>query len=439
MKARFMISAPQSGGGKTTFTMGLLRALQRRGSVVQPYKCGPGYIDTIFHKWACGNTSVNLDRWLQSEKHLHNLFAHYAKNADACIVEGVMGLYDGFNRMRGSSGEIAAILQLPVILVVNAKATVYSIAPVIYGYRHFNADTNLVGVVFNQVEFPDQMVMLRKACEDVGVECFGYIPRMDGVDLPSHHVGLSLEVNDGIERVINKLADAVEQTVDIDKLLVQTSIKDDKFEEIYLEKKRKHAVEQVGTMKIAMAYDEAFNYVYEDNLNKLKRMGNVVFFSPMRDEVLPEADLVYFPGGYPEFFLKTLSANKSMLESVKRYAENDGRIFAECGGMAYLSRCMVGMDDIVYQLAGVLPMDTTMKNKQIHVGYRKMKLGKEEWYGHECHYFHIMDDSDLVSIGGQSNAKDQPVETKVYKWKNVRAGYTHWYWGERDIMDWWKI
>ncbi len=438
MKARFMISAPQSGGGKTTFTMGLLRALQRRGSVVQPYKCGPGYVDTIFHKWACGNTSVNLDRWLQSEKHLKDLFAHYAKNADTCIVEGVMGLYDGFNRMRGSSGEIASILQLPVILVVNAKATVYSIAPVIYGYRHFNAETNLVGVVFNQVEYPDQMDMLRKACEDVGVECFGYIPHMEGVTIPSHHIGFSLEVNDGIEQVIDKLADAVEQTVDIDRLLMQTSIKDDKFEQIYSERKHKIAVE-TGNMKIAVAYDEAFNYIYEDNLNSLARLGQIAFFSPMRDKVLPEADLVYFPGGYPEFFLKTLSANKPMLEAVKEYADKGGRIFAECGGMAYLSRCMVGMDDIVYQLAGVLPIDTTMKDKRIYVGYRKMKLGKEEWYGHECHYSRIMDDSDLTVIGNQTNAREQKVETKVYKWKNVRAGYTHWYWGERDIMDWWKI
>lgn len=438
MKARFMISAPQSGGGKTTFTMGLLRALQRRGSVVQPYKCGPGYVDTIFHKWACGNTSVNLDRWLQSEKHLRDLFAHYAKNADACVVEGVMGLYDGFNRMRGSSGEIASILKLPVVLVVNAKATVYSIAPVIYGYRHFNAETNLVGVVFNQVEYPDQMDMLRKACEDVGVECFGYIPHMEGVAIPSHHVGFSLEANDDIEQVIDKLADAVEQTVDIDRLLVQTSIKDDKFEQIYSVRKQK-VPEVAGNMKIAVAYDEAFNYLYEDNLDRLGQLGQITFFSPMRDKALPEADLVYFPGGYPEFYLKPLSANKPMLESVRKYAENDGRIFAECGGMAYLSRCMVGMDDIVYQLAGVLPIDTTMKDKRIYVGYRKMKLGKVEWFGHECHYSRIIDDSDLTVIGNQTNAREQQVETEVYKWKNVRAGYTHWYWGERDIMDWWKI
>lgn len=436
MKTRFMIGAPQSGGGKTTFTMGVMRALQRRGYVVRPFKCGPDNVDTIFHRWACGNESVNLDRWLQSEKNLKESFAYYSKNSDVSVVEGIMGLYDGYDRMRGSSAEISVTLRMPVVLVVNARATTYSIAPLLYGYRHFNADVRLAGVVFNQVDCPGQLPLLRKACEDIGVDCFGYIPHMDGIEIPSHHLGLTLEPTAEVDRLIDKLADAVEQTVDLDQLLKDTSLDDEKFEITYPVHK-KHQKE-VGKQKIAVAYDEAFNFIFEENIKRLKELGDVVMFSPLHDENLPEADLVYLPSGYPEFYLKGLSDNKPMRQAIKAYAENGGRIWAECGGLIYLGRCMVGMDDVVYQLAGVLPFDSTMKNAHPCFGYRKMKMGREEWYGHETHYSHIMDDSDLEKIGEQINARGQKVDTVVYKWKNVRAGFTRWYWAERDLNDWWK-
>lgn len=437
MKARFLIGAPQSGGGKTTFTMGLLRALQRRGCVVQPFKCGPDYIDPMYHQWACGRISVNLDRWLQSEKHLQHVFARYANEADVCVTEGVMGLFDGFDRMRGSSAEIALALKMPVVLVVNARSTAYSIAPLIYGYRHFNADIHLAGVVFNQVGSSDQYAMLRKACEDVDVECLGFVPRMKDIEIPSRHLGLTLDADIQVERLIDRMADALEQTLDIDRLLKKTSLPEDKFERMYPCGRAK-AGKAREPMKTAVARDEAFNFIYEENLLSLKERGEVEFFSPMKDTVLPEGiDLLYLPGGYPEFYLKQLAENKSMRDAVKEYAERGGKILAECGGMMYLCRCIVGMDEAIYPMAGVLPMDATMKDMHLTLGYRKTRIGREDWYGHEFHYSHILDDSEAERMGEQWNARGQKVDTTIFKWKNVRAGYTHWYWAERDILKLW--
>ena len=215
---KFLIGAATSNSGKTTFTMGLLRALRDRGLNVQPFKCGPDYIDTMFHEIASGNESVNLDTFLSSPEHVQDLFQRYGAEADVRVVEGVMGLYDGYDRWHGSSAEIAELLHLPVILVVNAKSAAYSVAPLIYGFRHFKSP-GVAAVVFNQVASSSHFQYLKEACDDAGVPCLGYMARNDQLVIPGRHLGLTISARDDMERLIALAAEEVNQYVDIDRLL----------------------------------------------------------------------------------------------------------------------------------------------------------------------------------------------------------------------------
>ena len=199
--------------------MGILRALKNRGLKVQPYKCGPDYIDTKFHTLASGNESVNLDTWLGSENHVMKLYQDYGNQADVCVVEGVMGLYDGHQRMQGSSAELAGLLNIPVILLVNAKSTAYSVAPMISGFKNFSPKVRIVGVVFNQVSSASHYEHLKAACQDVGVECLGYLPFSKDLKVPSRHLGLSLGAEKRMDEQIARTAELVARHVDLDRLL----------------------------------------------------------------------------------------------------------------------------------------------------------------------------------------------------------------------------
>ena len=213
---RILIGAATSGSGKTTFTMGLLRALTRRGLRVQPFKCGPDYIDTQFHSIAAGTESVNLDTWMASAEHVREVFAHYSEGADAAVIEGVMGLFDGYDHMRGSSAEIAALLDVPVLLVVNARSTAYSVAALLHGFRTFRPDVSIAGVVFNQVASDSHYAFLRDAAADAGVPCLGRIPRAEGIEVPSRHLGLTVGLENELNTLADRVSDLVEQHVDWD-------------------------------------------------------------------------------------------------------------------------------------------------------------------------------------------------------------------------------
>ena len=424
MKPQIMIGAASSGSGKTTFTMGLLRALKNRGLQVQPYKCGPDYIDTKFHTLASGNESVNLDTWLASNTHVYQLYHSYAKKADVCVVEGVMGLYDGHQRMLGSSAELAGLLEIPVILLVNAKSTAYSVAPLIKGFKNFSPKVQIAGVVFNQVSSPSHYEHLKVACIDVGVECFGYIPLSKELKIPSRHLGLTLGAKKRMDAQIKKTAELIDRHVDIDNLLACCQKQTVDIRETNLGK---------GNLKIAVAKDEAFNFIYCENLEQLHRLGTVTFFSPLKD------DLVYLPGGYPELFAHRLQKHHRLMNALKEYAEQGGKVLAECGGMIYLCRSLTNRKgDKQYPMSDVLPLDCTMVGAKLHLGYRKMQIGGNEWKGHEFHYSDVTEPMALPSVAIQMNAKGIKVNTPLYRYKNVIAGYTHWYWGENNILDLWE-
>lgn len=427
--SRFLISATTSGSGKTTITLGLLRALKNRGLKTQPFKCGPDYIDTKYHDLASGNHSINLDIFLASTDHVKSIYAKHAANKDACIVEGVMGLYDGYDRMQGSSAQIAQLLDIPVVLVINAKSMAYSSAALLYGFKNFYKNINVVGVIFNFVASESHYSYLKDACEDVGLEALGYLPKDTNVEIPSRHLGLNIEKEFIFDEFADKVAALIEKHIHVDRLLEITSTNRANHPPAETEIAK-------GNLNIAVAYDEAFNFIYHENIEYLKKLGTVTFFSPITDKSLPlDADLVYLPGGYPEVYLAQLSGNKAMLESIGSYIENNGKLIAECGGMMYLSSAIADKKGIQYPMVDILKQTATMQNMKLKLGYRSFNYNGQCIKGHEFHYSKIEDPENVMSSITQiCNAKGMEVDTKLIRYKNTIAGYTHIYWSELDLM-----
>ena len=427
MQSQFLIGAASSGSGKTTLTLGLLRAFVRRGLAVQPFKCGPDYIDPMYHRLAAGRESINLDPWMASVEHLRGLYARYGAGADVCVTEGVMGLFDGWHAAHGSSASVAGLLSLPVVLVVDARSTAYSVAPLLYGYKNFRPKVEIAGVIFNRVAGVSHYAFLQEAARDADVEAFGWLPRREDFAAPSHHLGLSLENLEAFSPTVDAIADALEEHVDLNRLLELT-----RRPKPMPPTAEKSAAQ--GSLRIAVASDEAFNFTYRANLDRLTQFGEVDFFSPLRDTAPPaDTDLIYLPGGYPEFFASQLSENSSMRTAIRDYAERGGRILAECGGMLYLCRSLTqepGAKPL--PMCGVLPLDGTMEGMRLHLGYRELHYGGVQLRGHEFHYSHV--EGDMLSVARQFSARGAEVATPLYRYKNVIAGYTHLYWAEGDPM-----
>lgn len=426
---QFLIGAASSGSGKTTFTLGLLRALRKRGMQVQPFKCGPDYLDTKHHAAAAGRESYNLDAFMSSPKHIREVYSRRSAEADVCITEGVMGLFDGYDNMRGSSAEIAGILEIPVILVVNARSTAYTVAAILYGFRHFRPEVKIAGAVFNFVGSATHYAYLQQACEDAGVEALGYLPKCKDIEIPSRHLGLNIDPGFCFDEFADRIACQVEATVNIDRLL-----------EISQKEKRpfsgeKSKTTKTSSLRISVARDEAFNFYYPENIRILENLGQVTFFSPLEDAELPPSDLVYLPGGYPEFYLSRLSQNESMRTSIRNYCENDGHLLAECGGMMYLGKSILDTDGTPYPMCGFLPQCATMENMKLRLGYRKVLYNDQIWYGHEFHYSRIIPgEPSLLSAAKVLTAKNTETDTPVYRLRNVTASYIHFYWAENGRL-----
>lgn len=429
-QSQLLIGAANSGSGKTTLTIGLLKALKNRGMNIQPFKCGPDYIDTKYHQAAAQNPSINLDKFLSSEQHIKYLFGKYSQNKDVSIVEGVMGLFDGYDNMEGSSAQIAEILDIPVILVVNAKSMAYSSAALLYGFKNFYSGINVKGVIFNFVGSESHYGFLKDACEDVGIESLGYLPKNLDIEAPSRHLGLSLDGEKQFDLLADKIAGLVEKTVDIGRLL-----------EITTTKRNTPTIEHKETnnqkIKISVAHDAAFNFVYHQNIEYLKEIGEVTFFSPIKDIKIPDTDLLYLPGGYPELYLSELTKNGRMKQSIAAYIEKGGKTIAECGGMMYLSESITDQEGNTYPMVGILKQKATMKQMKLKLGYRKCIYKHREIAGHEFHYSSVENNCPISDTSTPIyNAKGQLTTTRLFRYKNLIAGYTHIYWAEMDnLMD----
>lgn len=425
-KSQFLIGAASSGSGKTTFTLGLLRALRNRGLQVQPFKCGPDYLDTKHHAAAAGQTSYNLDTFMASPAHVQEVYTRYSENAEICITEGVMGLFDGYDNMQGSSAEIARLLNLPVLLVVNAKSTAYTVAAILYGFKHFRPDIQIAGAIFNFVGSESHYAYLKQACRDAGIEALGYLPKCKDIEIPSRHLGLNIDSEFCFDTFADRIACQIEKTVHIDRLLEICSY--ETTPSSFISEETEHLP---GTLRISIARDEAFNFIYPENIRILEKKGKVTFFSPISDAELPDSDFVYLPGGYPEFHLKALSANTTMLQSLLHYCRQGGHLLAECGGMMYLGEYITDTDGQPYPMCGFLPQGATLENMKLKLGYRKVFLNGREYRGHEFHYSRIVPGQTLMpSIARVTNAKDMETDTPVYRSGNVTASYIHFYWGD---------
>lgn len=427
---QFLIGAPSSESGKTTVSRGIMALLTRKGKRVQPFKCGPDYIDTKFHSAVCGRPSVNLDTFMASAPHVSELYARYAADADACVVEGMMGLFDGYDRDRGSSAEVAEVLHLPVILVVDAKATAYSMAPLLYGFVHFRPEVRIAGVIFNRVGSPKHYDMLREVCEELGIVSLGYLPKDETLVQESRYLGLDFSRAEAKE-TLDRLVDLLEAHIDWERLMELTTLS--------LPSPKVQATDrEPGNLRIAVARNaESFSFIYEEHLAILRRLGTVTFFDPEQEApCFKRIDLLYLPGGYPEKHRDALAANHRLLRAIRVYAESGGRILAECGGMIYLS-AGVTFGDRIQLLARVLPFAVSIdeRERRLSLGYRQFEWGGQSLRGHEFHYTQIGEVyAEWPSAAQVLNAKGQPVPTPIFRYKNVIASYTHLYWGEIDLL-----
>lgn len=446
MKPQFLIGGATSGSGKTVFALGFLRALKKRGIKVQPYKCGPGFMDTHLHAISSGTDSVNLDSWFAGRTHLQYVYNKYGEKAEVCMIEGNSALFDGYRRMQGSSAEMSQLVSVPVILVVNARSAAYSVAPMLYGYKLFRPQVKIVGVVFTHVSSPTHFSYLKDACNDAGLNSLGYIPYDESLKLPQRHTALTQSVRSEIEEVAEKAASYVEQNIDVERILKMcTRIFPCEYTLPYTSDVEETGFQYEGkhkSLKIAVARDSAFNLIYKENIDRLSAIGNVAYFSPLYSNNLPEADILYLPGGFPEMFARQLHRRKPLMKQLKDYAEKGGKVIAEGGGMVLLSRSLtVREGGSTYEMSGVLPFGCTMIDSHLHTGYRIIDASEISLRGHEFRFLSIdMDNSKLasgVTVSPVKNTRGAEAETCIYRYKNVIAGFTHWYWGETDIFRLW--
>jgi cobyrinic acid a,c-diamide synthase len=291
-------------------------------------------------------------------------------------------------------------------------------------------------VVFNRVASPSHYAYLEAACRDIQVPTFGYLTRQEGLEVPSRHLGLTIDNRPQMEDFIRRAAQAVREGVDIPRLLQATACPLPQTETQPAENHPESPAKEVQpeNWHIAVAHDEAFNFLYPQNLEALRRLGTVEEFSPLHDALLPpdiepRHGILYLPGGYPELYAEALAANTPMRAAIREFAARGGRIYAECGGMIYLTQDLDGQP-----MCGVLPLHTTLQGARLHLGYRTVRYAGTEWRGHEFHYSQLREPGALPSVAPQFRADGKPVDTALYRQGNVVAGYTHLYWAEQNFI-----
>ena len=389
-----------TGSGKTTVTLGLLAALRNRGISVQPFKVGPDFIDPGLHEIAAGVGSHNLDGWMVSREANERLFAAAVSGKDVALVEGVMGLYDGFDGKseKGSTAEMAKWLDLPVILVLDAYAVARSAAAILHGFRSFDSQVKMAGVILNRVAGEGHYRILADAISDMPI--LGWLPAEPSIEMPERHLGLlTAEEERTIER-IQAIAEFFQKHISIDRILSA----------IPPQNRAVPAAEPAPSChrRVALAHDKAFSFYYQANRLELERAGaRIIEFSPLADRKLPEADILYLGGGYPELYRIELEANASMRDSVRRFIESGKRFYAECGGLMYLARSIDGA-----QMAGVLPVEIQMTNRLVDFGYCEVTTRRNSVLGpagtaargHQFHYSRsvgALGDAYTVRQGGR--------------------------------------
>ena len=383
---RLLLTAPASGSGKTVITSGLLALFSKMGLSCVSFKCGPDYIDPMFHRYVLGIPGSNLDSFFLDEDGVRQLFGERSADHELALIEGVMGYYDGVagTSFQASSYEIARITDTPAILVVDAKKSSRSVSALIKGFLEYQKDSRIVGVILNRTS-PMMTERLRPLIEELGVKLIGAVPECPEAQLESRHLGLTLPNEQKKLRVhMEALADRLEQCLDIPKLLALAGIAEDQDPNDHEKKETNKKNEKngyVSTRRIGVAQDEAFCFYYQENLEFLRQNGwEIVTFSPLHDQKIPEnLDALLLGGGYPELYARELSENHSMLESI-RIAGTDQtkkiKILAECGGFLYLHRTLEDPDGKKWQMVGLLDADAFRTKKFSRFGYITLKTNQ---------------------------------------------------------------
>jgi cobyrinic acid a,c-diamide synthase len=435
-----IIAGERSGVGKTTVTLSLLAALRRRRLSVQSFKVGPDYIDPMFHSQITGRACRNLDVILTSEDYVRNCYAKHSQIAEYALIEGVMGLFDGARGKDdlGSSAHVSKLLDLPVILVLNCASTSRSIAAIAHGYKTFDPQVNLAGLVLNQVGSNRHLELLTQALAPLGIPILGVLRRQDRIVIPDRHLGLvpANELSE-LNLIIENLADLGEACFDWQKLLPLLKVKPRKID---LETKIESFNPKV---RIAIAYDKAFNFYYQDNLDILVNLGaELVYFSPLEDASLPEnIQGIYLGGGFPEVFAEALSENLPMINSIRKTIEKNTPTYAECGGLMYLCEKIVDFQQKEYPMVGIISSQAIMGSK-LTLGYRQavaladsfLVKRSDRLVGHEFHRSSLNISSKLPLFQFQSFDSQILLAQEGWTHKQVHASYLHLHFGAQSHL-----
>lgn len=375
-----ILAAPSSGAGKTTVTLGLLRALARAGHPVRSAKSGPDYIDPRFHAAASGQDCVNLDAWAMSRARVQAL----AAGPGILLIEGAMGLFDGAPPDgRGACADLARHLGLPVILIVDAARMAQSVAPIVAGFAAHDPQVHIGGVILNRVGSPRHETMLRRALAPLGLPVIGALPRLKGIETPSRHLGLvQAGERPDLEAFLDRAADAVAENCDLTALLDLTAP---------LPTAPGAARMPPPAQTIAVARDLAFDFAYPHLLSDWRALGAEIRpFSPLADDPVPEAGFVFLPGGYPELHAGKLAANSLFLTTLRDHAVRGTAIYGECGGYMVLGEGLIDANGTRHAMAGLLPLETSFAQRKLHLGYRQVQASAGpmtgQWAAHEFHY-----------------------------------------------------
>jgi cobyrinic acid a,c-diamide synthase len=442
-----IIAGTHSGCGKTTVTLGLMAALKQRGMHVQPFKCGPDFIDPTLHLLITNQVSHNLDLRMCGPESAQGLFESHAPLAGSLpskgisIIEGVMGLFDGG---QGSAATLARFLDIPVLLVVDVRSAAESVAAVVKGFEELDPKIKIAGVLFNRVGSTRHKKMVSDAVkEHCQAKIIGALPRDTTITLPSRHLGLHMGNEVALNR--NQLIALIEEHLDLDLVLELAQQREGRplpQSARQLQSASSQTTAYTSKVRLGIARDEAFCFYYQSNLDMLEKAGaELVFFSPIHDATLPdELDGLYLGGGYPELHAPTLAANTSMRDEIQTFSRSGKPVYGECGGFMYLTEAIINAEGKQHPMTGVYPVVSRMQKGVRRLGYRQVTmqtstvLGKPEscCYGHEFHYSSI----DTMPREIQRAYILDDGRTEGYLKDNTLAGYVHLHWGKTPEAAW---
>lgn len=438
---RMVIAAPQSGSGKTTVTLAVMKLLTEKGYQVQGFKVGPDYIDTSYYKSITFRPGRNLDAWMTSPSLVKEFFQWGATGADISIIEGVMGLFDGFSGDddRGSTAHVARVLKAPLVLVVDAKSQARSVAALLYGFYHFDRELDIKGVIFNRVGSESHFAYLKEAVISSGlpVEIIGYFPRDERIEIPERHLGLTpyeeqLEAGE-TENYFKVLSELSQSYIDEKKLssiagaAPEMAEQPNEFFKVFFKPKK-------DRIPVAIAQDKAFSFYYQENLEWLEKQGaKLIPVSPLKDKMLPPGvKSFYIGGGFPELFAKQLEENEEFKDSVRAFAARGMPVLAECGGLVYLCESVIDLHGVEYKQVGLIPARVKMTEKLKALGYREGKAKRDSFMlkkgesikGHEFRYSEMFPTTEQFPWAYELKGRFG-VKSEGFVNNNILASYFH--------------